>query len=160
MKPAATYEGVCADLRSAISNEAKCHETLQFLNNNSDEVTDTEVNWTDRTHGGRGRDNGMNNNFQKNTKTMRSTVPRENFPKTHQRNQIQRQKRGVFCAKKLDVGQPNTLPKNAARQHPNGNIQQYQHAETLLRKPIITFSRIAKALNFGQKVKKSMKWNS
>ncbi|RKF84378.1 integrase and RNaseH domain-containing protein [Golovinomyces cichoracearum] len=48
---------------------------MQFLNNNSDEVTDNKLNRTDRIYGGRDRDNGMSNNFGKNTKTLRLTVP-------------------------------------------------------------------------------------
>lgn len=61
-KIAPTYEGVCADLRSAISNKAKCREILQSFNSNRGDKDDNQVNWTDCTYGGRGKDHGEDKN--------------------------------------------------------------------------------------------------
>ncbi|RKF75599.1 integrase and RNaseH domain-containing protein [Golovinomyces cichoracearum] len=58
MKPAPTYEGVCADLRSATSNEMQCRGFSQFLSHNKIYISDQQenkVNWTHRTYGGRGK---------------------------------------------------------------------------------------------------------
>ncbi|KAI0992585.1 hypothetical protein K3495_g15600, partial [Podosphaera aphanis] len=107
MKPAPTYEGVCADLRSAISNETKCRETLQFVNSNEynfngngnhnndgNNFKDNEVNWTDRTYRGRGKDK---NNFRQNTRGSYQDNSRRYRPGSHKNNQYQRQKKCFIC---------------------------------------------------------------
>ncbi len=50
-KPANTFEGVCAKLRSAIGTAMRTQEQQQF---NAD-TPEHEQNWTDRVYGGRGR---------------------------------------------------------------------------------------------------------
>jgi hypothetical protein len=56
-KPAATYQGVCADLRSAIGTETRFSETQQqFEADDYPTSQEPEQYWTDRTYGGgRGR---------------------------------------------------------------------------------------------------------
>ncbi|RKF83410.1 integrase and RNaseH domain-containing protein, partial [Golovinomyces cichoracearum] len=113
MKLSPTYEGVCADLRSAISNETKCSETLQFLNSNEYNINanghsngnhrndgnnhkDNEVNWTDRTYCGHGKDN---NNFRQNTRGSYQNNSRRYRPESYENNQNQRQKKFFTCQK-------------------------------------------------------------
>jgi len=71
-KPASTFEGVCAELRSAIAtaNRSRESQSGQFMQvgqesnqqisqeNNQEYEEAYDQHWTDRTYGGRGRGNG------------------------------------------------------------------------------------------------------
>ncbi|KAF8854920.1 hypothetical protein BDZ45DRAFT_627121 [Acephala macrosclerotiorum] len=61
-KPATTFEGVCAELRSAVGTATRSRETQQYnldtTSKNQDSDDDPEQLWTDRTYGRRGRDRG------------------------------------------------------------------------------------------------------
>ncbi|KAF7926616.1 hypothetical protein EAE99_005811 [Botrytis elliptica] len=55
LRPATTYEGLCADLRNAIGQAERMRSTNTYI---ADSITNnlpgTEIYWTDRTYGGRG----------------------------------------------------------------------------------------------------------
>ncbi|CCU76925.1 integrase and RNaseH domain-containing protein [Blumeria hordei DH14] len=56
--PANIYEGVCAQLRSAVGTAARSRNSQHFVSNNNNPENDaaqSDQNWTDRTYGGRGR---------------------------------------------------------------------------------------------------------
>jgi hypothetical protein len=58
-KPANTFEGVCAELRSAIGTAVRSREpTSAFHAQIDDNEYEYDQNWTDRTYGGRGRRRG------------------------------------------------------------------------------------------------------
>jgi hypothetical protein len=67
-KPAPTYEGICAELRSAIGTAVCARESTpqQFNTHQDDYPIDSsnqhDHNWTDRTYGGRGRGYGRGYN--------------------------------------------------------------------------------------------------
>ena len=65
-RPAATYEGVCSDLRSAIGTAIRNRETRDMHQALSYNDNDEHGHyWTDRTYGGRGRWRGRGNgNFE------------------------------------------------------------------------------------------------
>ncbi|KAH6667382.1 hypothetical protein B0J14DRAFT_642344 [Halenospora varia] len=58
-KPSDTFEGVCAELRSAVGTAMRTREEQQQFNlyNEQDQYTETNQFWTDRQYRGRGRFN-------------------------------------------------------------------------------------------------------
>jgi hypothetical protein len=73
-QPADTFEGVCAQLRSAVGTAVRTQEPQpqpQQFYTNSPTPAQYNQNWTDRTYGGRGKDNyrgrGSYNNFRGNS---------------------------------------------------------------------------------------------
>ena len=98
-KPANTFEGVCAELRSAIGTAVRSRESTSAFHaqTSADEYADEHEysqHWTDRTYGGRGRSRGQS--------TYRghragNTYRRGGHQRSYQGDQAFRQKKCYVC---------------------------------------------------------------